>query len=156
PAPELDPLFQSVETLIPISSEPTETLSAPVVVSGPLRILLASDAPDGSAHLQSLLAEQGHSISFAPDGETALSAIFLDVPDLVIANLESPYFDTADLLQSLRRNPGWRKLPVILLYSDVPEAQRALLPARNEQTQLLFQDALTEDTIRQALTIAQK
>lgn len=156
PAPEIDPLFQSVETLIPISSEPTETLSAPVVVSGPLRILLASDAPDGAVQLQSLLAEQGHSISFAPDGETALSAIFLDVPDLVIANLESPYFDTADLLQSLRRNPGWRKLPVILLYSDVPEAQRALLPARNEQTQLLFQDALTEDTIRQALTIAQK
>ncbi|MBI4746995.1 MAG: PAS domain S-box protein [Acidobacteria bacterium] len=156
PTAVLDPIFQSVETLTSMTSEPTETLAEPMKVSVPLRILLASDAPDGAAQLQSLLVEQGHSISFAPDGEAALSAIFLELPDVVIANLESPYFDTGDLLQSMRRNPTWRKLPVILLYCDVPDAQRGLLPAQNEQTRLLFQDGLTEDTIRQALTIAQK
>lgn len=55
-----------------------------------------------------------HNISFASDGHQALKAIDIQVPDLIILDLEMPVMDGFDLCRHLRQDESRKNLPVLI------------------------------------------
>ncbi|WP_338759039.1 ATP-binding protein [Massilia sp. METH4] len=101
--------------------KPTYAAGAPVPAGGPLpRILIADDNNDMRAYLKSLLAPHAE-VSVCADGETALTLLARDPPDLLLSDVMMPRLDGFGLLARIRADEGLRRLPVILLSARAGE-----------------------------------
>jgi PAS domain S-box-containing protein len=79
------------------------------------RVLLADDNADLRTYISRLLSERGYEVEVIADGEAALAALRKRRPDLLIADVMMPRLDGVGLLRALRKDEGFRELPVILL-----------------------------------------
>ena len=81
----------------------------------PLRILLVDDDPMLLELLVAILPPPAYEVVTAINGAYAADQLLRQSPDLVILDLLMPDMNGFDLLASLRRDPGTRNLPVIVL-----------------------------------------
>ena len=88
-----------------------------------LRILVADDNADMRDYLTRLLSERW-SVETASDGLTALAAIHARRPTLVLTDVMMPGLDGFELLREIRRDPGTRNIPVIMLSARAGEESR--------------------------------
>lgn len=79
------------------------------------RILLADDDANFRAACVRLLARAGHDVDPAEDGEEALRFLRKSRYDLVLLDLAMPVLDGPTLLQAMRADPRWAKIPVIVV-----------------------------------------
>ena len=87
-------------------------------------ILVVDDNVKNCELLQACLEPLGFIITTASDGEAAWEAIHRDLPDLAIIDLIMPRVDGYALLQQLRQDARFAKLPVIVSSASVgPEEQ---------------------------------
>jgi DNA-binding response OmpR family regulator len=77
--------------------------------------LVVEDDPATREELGGVLVGQGWEVAAAPDAAVARERVAERRPDLVLVNLDGPAVDGFTLLRELRRNPGWRTIPVIAL-----------------------------------------
>src|ERR1700722_7707961 len=77
------------------------------------RMLIIEDDPDSLELAAYLLESAGHTTFRAPDGETGMQVALQESPDLVICDLQIPRMDGHAVVQALRANPKWRRVPVI-------------------------------------------
>jgi signal transduction histidine kinase/CheY-like chemotaxis protein/AraC-like DNA-binding protein/streptogramin lyase len=77
-------------------------------------VFVVDDNADIRAHLRGHL-EPRYRVLEADDGESALEAIHLSLPDLIISDVMMPRMDGFALLAALRSDPETDFLPVILL-----------------------------------------
>ncbi len=77
--------------------------------------LVVEDDPATCEELGGVLVGQGWEVAAAPDAAVARERVAERRPDLVLVNLDGPAVDGFTLLRELRRNPGWRTIPVIAL-----------------------------------------
>jgi diguanylate cyclase (GGDEF)-like protein/PAS domain S-box-containing protein len=91
------------------------------------RILLVDDDPIARALTRAALEQDGFHVSEAADGETALSILDLERPDLVILDVQMPGMDGFQTCEALRRTPGGDRVPVLILtgLDDVESVSRA-------------------------------
>ncbi|WP_346764278.1 response regulator [Caulobacter sp. SLTY] len=75
-----------------------------------------------------LLPPTYHTVS-ARDGQGALDTVFRIPPDLVLLDLELPDCPGMSVLESLRRRPGWSKVPIVMLTAN--NAIEPILKARS-------------------------
>ncbi|MGC1577212.1 MAG: response regulator [Beijerinckiaceae bacterium] len=87
------------------------------------RILVVDDNADMRDYLRRLLGAR-HRVEAVADGEAALAAIDIRVPDLVLTDIMMPRLDGMDLLARLRADPRTKTLPVIFLSARAGEESR--------------------------------
>lgn len=79
------------------------------------RILVVEDE-ESLLKLESILfSSKGYQVTGVRDGKSALEAIAVDRPDLVVLDIMLPDLDGFDVCRAIKQNPATASLPVIML-----------------------------------------
>lgn len=79
------------------------------------KILVVEDE-ESLLKLESILfTSKGYAVTGARDGKSALEAIALERPDLVVLDIMLPDLDGFEICRAIKENPETRTLPVIML-----------------------------------------
>jgi CheY-like chemotaxis protein len=92
--------------------------------------LVVEDDPDARQYLRRLLLGEDFNVLEAENGKIGLErmAAAADPPDLILLDLMMPVMDGFEFLETLRENPAWRNIPVLVVTgADLTEADRARL-----------------------------
>jgi DNA-binding response OmpR family regulator len=84
-----------------------------------LQILVVDDDPMMLSLLSHILEHAGYRVAVAESGTEALRRIAEELPDLVILDIMMPHMDGFEVCRHLRRNPAFRRTPVIMLTARV-------------------------------------
>jgi CheY-like chemotaxis protein len=79
------------------------------------RILVADDDPVVLEQLGAELRDEGYEVVVAADGRAALATLRQSPIDLLIADINMPELGGASLIQELRRDPAFARLPIIVV-----------------------------------------
>ncbi len=88
------------------------------------RILIVEDEAPLTAMLRYNFEREGYSVAEAGDGEEAMARIAEALPDLVVLDWMLPVTSGLEVCRRLKRAPGTRALPVIMLTAKGEEADR--------------------------------
>jgi two-component system alkaline phosphatase synthesis response regulator PhoP/two-component system response regulator VicR len=83
--------------------------------SKPLKILVCDDERHIVRLIQVNLERHGYNVVTAYDGKEGLEKIRAEKPNLVVLDVMMPYMDGFEVLKTLRREPEFEALPVIML-----------------------------------------
>jgi CheY-like chemotaxis protein len=88
-------------------------------------VLVVEDEKDSRDFVVEYLKREGHTVSTAADGETALRKLLIQRADVVVLDVRMPRMDGIGLLEVLRSYLRWHALPVILVTGQAnPEELR--------------------------------
>ena len=87
-------------------------------------VLLVDDEPNIVLSLEFVMRQAGYDVRVAHDGEAALAAIRQSPPDLVLLDVMMPKRDGFDVCQTIRANPAWRDMRILLLTAKGRETER--------------------------------
>lgn len=87
-------------------------------------ILVVEDEPNIVLSLQFLMKKAGFEVRVANDGEEALSLVQERAPDLILLDVMIPKRDGFDVCQTIRANPDWKDVYIILLTAKGREVDR--------------------------------
>lgn len=99
------------------------------------RILLIEDDPDMNALINFMLEHNRFEVQRFNNGKLARDWILSQpAPDLISLDIMLPQIDGLELIATIRRQPGWEKVPIVMLTSKSDEltVQRALKLGANE------------------------
>lgn len=85
------------------------------------KIVVIEDNEQNARMAAKLLRRAGHEVLIAEDGETGLTTIFDNVPDLVLIDLGLPDIDGQTVIALIRQNDEVKHLPLIA-FTAWPEA----------------------------------
>ena len=88
----------------------------------PKKILAVDDERHIVRLVQVNLEKHGYEVVTAYDGKEALAKVESEKPDLVVLDVMMPFMDGIEVLQTLRKNPATRDLPVIMLTAKAQDA----------------------------------
>ena len=78
-----------------------------------MKILLADDNLPSLELMREILETSGHRVMEAVDGRDALDLVHQNRPDLVFLDLQMPVMDGFRVIQELRKDVRFRRLPVV-------------------------------------------
>ncbi len=87
-------------------------------------ILVADDEPSILLSLQVLLQKAGFLVRIARDGEEAMAALEESMPNLILLDAMMPKRDGFDVCQTIRANPAYKDLPIIMLTAKSRDVER--------------------------------
>jgi DNA-binding response OmpR family regulator len=87
-------------------------------------VLIVDDEPNVVRSLQFLMTKAGYAVRVARDGEQALDEIAKTQPDLVLLDAMMPKRDGFDVCQTIRANPRWTGVRVIMLTAKGRDIER--------------------------------
>jgi DNA-binding response OmpR family regulator len=87
-------------------------------------VLVADDDPNIVLSLEFLMRRAGYRVRVARDGDEVLAAIEREIPDLVLLDLMMPRRSGYDLCQTIRGNPAWRAVRVVMLTAKGQDVER--------------------------------
>ncbi|MEE8534948.1 MAG: response regulator [Kiloniellales bacterium] len=87
-------------------------------------ILVVDDEPNIVMSLEFLIKQAGYEVRVARDGEAALQAIEEQPPDLVLLDVMMPKRDGFDVCETIRANPAWKDIPIIMLTAKGRDVER--------------------------------
>ena len=90
------------------------------------RILVVEDEADLADLVAFNLRGEGHEVTVAHDGSTALAEIRRSQPDLVLLDVMLPDISGIEVCRRLRRKPETIRLPVIMLTAKTDEVDRVV------------------------------
>jgi chemosensory pili system protein ChpA (sensor histidine kinase/response regulator) len=90
------------------------------------RVLLVDDSISVRTLVGRMLGQAGFEVTTAPDGAEALARLGEASFDVMVTDLEMPRLDGHALLEDVRRHPGTRELPVVILTTHAGDRHRAL------------------------------
>jgi DNA-binding response OmpR family regulator len=79
------------------------------------KILVADDDATTLLFVRSLLEDRGYDVITAEDGESALSLVRSQKPDLVVTDLVMPYINGLELIREMREDTELSRIPVVLI-----------------------------------------
>ena len=79
------------------------------------RIAYVDDDLELRTVVAQFLEEEGYEVLLAADGEEGLAMIITEQPDLVILDVMMPKQNGWEVTKSLRANPQWNALPILML-----------------------------------------
>ncbi len=82
-----------------------------------ISILIVEDSPTQAMKLTRVLDHHGYRVTAARNGSEALTSLAVQVPTLVITDINMPEMDGYELCQRIKDDPQLQALPVILLTS---------------------------------------
>ncbi|MFZ6183633.1 response regulator [Nannocystis pusilla] len=81
----------------------------------PASVLVVDDEPDIRELLRRLAERAQWSVREAANGREAIGALRSAIPDVVLLDLMMPEVDGFEVIQTMRAEPGWRDIPVIVI-----------------------------------------
>ncbi len=121
------------------------------------QVLIIEDDEHIRGLLKFLLERHGFETRLAADGRAAREAIeSMDAPRLVLLDVMLPYHDGFELMQMIRRQPGWAEVPVIMLTAKNVERDivRAFDAGANDYIVKPFQPTELLARLRRFLRVA--
>jgi PAS domain S-box-containing protein len=98
----------------PVSREELCAVLRRNVRHGKARVLVVDDSEDARRVMSAFLADEDAVIETAADGQEALSKLPAFKPDLIILDLMMPVMDGMTFLNSIRRDPAYAHVPVVV------------------------------------------
>jgi DNA-binding response OmpR family regulator len=77
-------------------------------------VLIIEDDPGIALLLETLLAADGYATETLADGNDALERLCEPPPDAVVLDVGLPYTDGLNVLRTIRANPRWADVPVVI------------------------------------------
>ncbi len=87
-------------------------------------VLVVEDEPNIVISLEFLMKKAGYAVRIARDGEEALRAVAEDPPNVVLLDVMIPKRDGYDVCQTIRANPDWADVRIIMLTAKGREVER--------------------------------
>ncbi len=87
-------------------------------------VLIVDDEPNIVISLKFVMKNAGYDVRGAYDGEEALAEIEKAIPDLVILDVMMPKRDGFDVCRTIRANPDWNSIRIIMLTAKGRDAER--------------------------------
>lgn len=84
-------------------------------------VLIVEDDSSVCELLFSCLSKAGYRVSIAHSGETSLSHIEEDPPDVIVLDLNLPGMNGLDVCRAMRRDPWMSRIPVLMLTGQAEE-----------------------------------
>ena len=119
-------------------------------------ILVADDEPSILLSLQFLLQKAGFEVRLAHNGEEVIQAVEQSTPDLILLDAMMPQRDGYDVCQTIRADPRWAALPIIMLTAksrDV-ERQKGMALGATDYVTKPFSTRDLVATVRKHLTVS--
>jgi CheY-like chemotaxis protein len=119
-------------------------------------IVVVEDEPDSLEVATFILEFYGANVNSATDGNEGLTVIKEVRPDLVISDLSMPMMDGWGLIDSLKRDPATREIPIVALtaHAMVGDRERALAAGfHNYLTKPLTADTFIDQLVKLLLDI---
>ncbi len=88
------------------------------------KIALVDDEPNILLSLEFLIQRAGYDVKTASDGEAGLELVESWQPDLLILDVNMPKRDGFEVCQTLRSNPSFENLKIIMLTAKGREVER--------------------------------
>jgi adenylate cyclase len=104
------------------------------------------DVPQNVRLLEALLASHGYSVTTASSGPEALEKVAVEVPDLVLLDIQMPGMNGYEVCRRLRADPTTQFLPVVMVTSSDTEVRIHALEAEAD-------DFITKPFDRQELLL---
>jgi DNA-binding response OmpR family regulator len=102
-------------------------------------VIVVEDEKDSREFVAQYLKREGHTVSAAVDGQTALRKLLNERADIVVLDVRLPRMDGMGLLEVLRSYLRWNTLPVILVTGQAnPEEMKR---ARDLGVEYIFHKA---------------
>ncbi|RCS30566.1 response regulator [Rhodanobacter denitrificans] len=98
---------------VPRSGEPKEAC-----------VLVVDDSPTIRAVLGKMLAQSGHIVLKAADGESALDIARRDRPDLIFLDIVMPGMSGFAVLRALRHDPLTRDIPIVMISGNLQATEQ--------------------------------
>ncbi|NKB71609.1 MAG: response regulator [Candidatus Latescibacteria bacterium] len=114
------------------------------------QVLVVDDDPLVVDLLRQLLEEEGWQVRSAGNGEEGLAAMGRQRPDLVLLDLMMPVVDGFEMLRSLRGNPVWNDLPVVVLTAKELTRQESE-ELRSQTTRVIEKEGLDPERLMEGL-----
>lgn len=90
------------------------------------RILLVEDHRETREVLAQMLEIHGHAVDWAESAEGAWETLSRHIPDAIIADQRLPGMSGLALLDRMRRNARFRRIPVVICSGDDSQRDAAL------------------------------
>jgi CheY-like chemotaxis protein len=103
-------IVQTIEKINQAKPAATEAVS-----QKPSTILIADDQPDNLLLLMRYLESEGYNYIKARDGVETLEKVHMELPDLVLLDVNMPNKDGFTVLEEIRADPTVQHIPVIIL-----------------------------------------
>jgi two-component system alkaline phosphatase synthesis response regulator PhoP len=87
-------------------------------------VLVVDDEPNIVLSLEFLMRQAGYEVRVARDGEAALRAVEDNPPDLILLDVMMPKRDGFDVCQTVRANPAWKNVRIVLLTAKGRDIER--------------------------------
>lgn len=87
-------------------------------------VLVVEDEPNIVLSLEFIMKQAGFEVRIAGDGEAALDAMEQKRPDLILLDVMLPKFNGYEVCQTIRANPDWRDVAIIMLSAKGRDAER--------------------------------
>jgi two-component system, OmpR family, alkaline phosphatase synthesis response regulator PhoP len=87
-------------------------------------VLIADDEPNIVRSLEFLMEQAGYRVRIVSDGDAALAAIAEEKPDLLLLDAMMPKRNGFDVCQTVRANPAWTGIRIIMLTARGREVER--------------------------------
>lgn len=87
----------------------------PVISAHTPHLHIIEDDPELSEMLALELERDKFAVTISADGETALRAIRKQAPDLIILDISLPQMSGHEVLQSLKQDPEFIRIPILIL-----------------------------------------
>ena len=94
------------------------------VMSKPPSVLIVDDEPNILLSLQFLMKKSGYEVRTCKNGEEALVEIARAAPDLVLLDVMMPKVDGFSVCQTIRANPEWKDVRIIMLTARGRDVER--------------------------------
>lgn len=88
------------------------------------RVLVVDDEPNILLSLEFLMQQAGFEVATAEDGESALSSVAAEPPDVILLDISLPGISGFDVLERLRANSAHAGTPIIMLTAHGREVER--------------------------------
>lgn len=89
------------------------------------KILLVDDSMTMLMSMEGVLKRSGFDIKTATDGNKALALLDSFAPDLVITDLNMPGMNGIELITKMKKHPGMRFKPILMLTTESQESKKA-------------------------------
>ena len=86
------------------------------------KILAVDDEKSIIRLIEVNLKREGYEVVTAVDGKEALHKVAVEQPDLVVLDVMMPYLDGFEVLNTMKKDPDTRDIPVIMLTARAQEA----------------------------------
>lgn len=89
-------------------------------------ILVVDDSITVRRVAQRMLQREGFRVALAVDGLQAIEKLNLEIPAVVLSDIEMPRMDGFDLVRNIRSDAKFKHLPIVMITSRIAEKHREL------------------------------